>query len=441
MPATASEAPRRPRRVRMTLRLRLTLLYGACFLVAGAVLLGDHLRPGRALAAGPAGDRSSWRSPPTFHQPAGGIYPPGKLELLHQELAHRVRARKSEPPPFVKARAAERRKKLQHAAQVDVSIARQSQQSALLTESGVALVIMAFVSIALGWIVAGRALSPLRTMSSRARQITEHNLHERLAIGARDDELGELAQTFDGLLGRLQRAFESQRRFVANASHELRTPVTLERALIEVALSDPHASVESLRECCERVLAAGEQQERLIEALLTLARGQAGVEAHDRVDLGAIVGDLVASRDPAHDGVELRTRIEPAVIQGDRALIERLVANLLDNAVTYNLADGGWVEIDTGVVSGRPDLRVSNSGTPLAPDRIAELFEPFRRLDGERINGHDGLGLGLSIVSAIATAHHAELEAVGSAGGRAGARVELPAGALTLPPVSRPPVS
>ena len=411
----------------MTLRLRLTLLYGACFLVAGAVLLGityglvEHSLPAQQ-AIVIRGVTAAIPSPP------GRTYPPGKENLFFRNVPTRP-STDAVPPPFVRTALRNAAKKLQHVAQVEVNTARQSQQSALLTESGVALVIMAFVSIALGWIVAGRALAPLVTMSARARQITEDNLHERLAIGARDDELGELAQTFDGLLGRLQRAFESQRRFVANASHELRTPVTLERALVEVALSDPQASVESLRECCQNVLAAGEQQERLIEALLTLARGQAGIEAHDRVDLGEIVGDLVALRDPAQDGIEVRTRIEPAVIQGDWALIERLVANLLDNAVAYNLADGGWVEIETAVISGRPDLRVSNSGNPLPADRIAELFEPFRRLDGERINGDHGLGLGLSIVSAIATAHHGRLDA--SAPPEGGLVVEL-----SFPPAS-----
>ena len=422
----------------MTLRLRLTLLYGACFLVAGAVLLAityglvEHSLPAQQAivfrgftgsipsvvpsADPPANVTALLRQPELFQKnlKAAGKDIQGNLNAARKEMV---------PPPSVRKALQNAAHRIQHDAQVDVRIARQSQQSALLTESGVALAIMAFASIALGWIVAGRALAPLRTMSARARQITEDNLHERLAVGARDDELGELAQTFDGLLGRLQRAFESQRRFVANASHELRTPVTLERALIEVALSDPHASVESLRECCERVLAAGEQQERLIEALLTLARGQAGIEARDRVDLGAIVSDLVAVRDPAQDGVELRTRLEPAVIDGDRALIERLVANLLDNAVAYNLDDGGWVEIDTGVISDRPRLRVANSGNPVPPERLSELFEPFRRLEGERINGQNGLGLGLSIVSAIATAHHAKLEA--SAPSEGGLVIEL----------------
>jgi signal transduction histidine kinase len=411
----------------MTLRLRLTLLYGACFLVAGAVLLAityglvEHSLPAQQaiVLRGFTGPLPS---------ASGGIDPPDKGNFFLRNTSTRP-STQSVPPPFVRTALRNAAKRIQHAAQVDVTVARQSQQSALLTESGVALVIMAFVSIALGWIVAGRALRPLRTMSARARQITEHNLHERLAVDSRNDELGELAQTFDGLLGRLQRAFESQRRFVANASQELRTPVTLERALIEVAISDPEASVESLRECCQRVLAAGEQQERLIEALLTLARGQAGIEARDRVDLGAVVEDLVEQRDPAHDAVELRVTIEPAVIQGDRALIERLVANLLDNAVAYNLARGGWVQIDTGVVSGRPDLRVSNSGSRVPAERVMELFEPFRRLDGERINGDHGIGLGLSIVSAIATAHHAQLDA--SAPPEGGLLVEL-----SFPPVS-----
>jgi signal transduction histidine kinase len=251
-------------------------------------------------------------------------------------------------------------------------------------------------------------------MSARARVITAESLHERLDVKQRDDELGDLARTFDGLLSRLQSAFESQRRFVANASHELRTPVTLERALIEVALADPDASAESLRACCERVLAAGERQEQLIEALLTLARTQGGVEARDPVDLAEVAGALVEQTGADTGGIELRGTLDDAPTQGDAALIERLIANLLENAIAHN-EPGGWVELSTAIAKGEAEsqgeaiLRVSNSGPIVPAERVAELFEPFRRLSGERTNGRGGLGLGLSIVRAIADAHDATL--------------------------------
>jgi signal transduction histidine kinase len=388
--------------VRLTLRLRLTLLYGACFLVAGAVLLAITY----ALVAQtvPGANQQSIAIRAVAGRAQVGA--PGLELTATRTLRQALTLPAGLPPGLVNVVS-----KLRGEAQVQVTKARSAQLDALLTKSAIALVIMAFVSIALGWLMAGRALAPLRTMSARARRITEHNLHERLALEPRDDELGELARTFDGLLARLQRAFESQRRFVANASHELRTPITLERALVEVALADPHASVDSLRDCCARVLAAGEEQERLIEALLTLARSQGGIEARERVDLGALTGELAAQRRAAGAQQQLRLSLAPAAVAGDRALLERLVANLLDNALAYNLPAGGWVALGTAVEGESPVLRIANSGPVVPAERLDELFEPFRRFEGERITGGRGLGLGLSIVSAIAVAHGATLSA------------------------------
>ncbi len=382
------------------------MLYGACFLAAGAVLLA--ITYGLVEQELPAQQTllirgHSTPTPSNFAVVARRVSGAGKLRT---PLVSGV-------PPGLRIAAID----LQRQAQLQLTAARTTQRATLLTESGIALAIMALVSIALGWLLAGRALAPLRTMNARARQITERSLHERLAVKARDDELGDLARTFDDLLARLQRAFESQRRFVANASHELRTPITLERALVEVALADPAASVGSLRDCCRRVLAAGEQQERLIEALLTLARSQGVLDARERIDLGRVVGELVAQRRAELSVPELRCALTPAVMLGDRALVERLVANLLDNAVAYNLAAGGWVELRTDMRDGRSVLHVANSGNPVPAERVEEMFEPFRRLDGDRINGGQGLGLGLSIVSAIAASHGAELRCAPLAAG------------------------
>jgi signal transduction histidine kinase len=300
---------------------------------------------------------------------------------------------------------------------------RAAQLDALLTRSGVALGIMALVSIGLGWLMAGRALRPLRTMGARARGISERNLHERLALEGPDDELKELGDTFDGLLSRLENAFESQRRFVANASHELRTPITVERTLVEVALADPCANVESLRATCERVLAAGEGQERLIEALLTLARSQRGLDHSEPLDLAAVTAEVL-QKAPV-DGVRVRSELGNARMSGDRALVERLVANLVDNALQHNVPSG-WLEAQTGIRDGAPTLRVANTGPAIAPEQAADLIEPFRRLNGDRPRHRRGLGLGLSIVDAIASAHGAALIAKPRPGGGLAVEVRFP---------------
>jgi signal transduction histidine kinase len=295
-------------------------------------------------------------------------------------------------------------KAIQAKANAGINKVQQAQLSSLLTRSGLALAIMALASIGLGWVMAGRALRPVRTMSLRARGISERNLHERLAIEGPDDELKELANTFDGLLGRLESAFESQRRFVANASHELRTPITLERALVEVALADPHPTVDSLQDTCRRVLAASESQERLIEALLTLARSQRGLESRSPVDLREIAAEVVRAV-PA-DGLRVETDLSEACTTGDQAMVERLVANLVENAVRHNQPDG-WVSAWTGQRDGLPTVEVLNAGPVVQQAQVDELVKPFYR-GQENGNGH-GLGLGLSIVQAIAEAHGAAM--------------------------------
>jgi signal transduction histidine kinase len=402
---------------RWTLRLRLTLLYGALFLVAGAVLLAITY----ALVAHSVGARKTvvvtaknGQKPMVIERDAGG------------SVFYTQRARSDAPivPPDVPKQLRPTAEAIQRAAQVRLDQARVAQLNALLMWSGIALGIMAFVSIGLGWLVAGRALRPLRTMGVRARGISERNLHERLALEGPDDELKELGDTFDALLERLEIAFESQRRFVANASHELRTPITVERTLVEVALADPHAGVESLRRTCERVLAAGEEQERLIEALLTLARSQRGLERREQLDLAAITAGVL--RDVPHDGIELRRALDPAGTNGDAALVERLVANLLDNALHYNV-ESGWVEAWTGVRAGAATLRVVNTGPVVAADRVPELIEPFRRLNGDRTRHRQRLGLGLSIVDAIATAHGASVSVAPRATGGLEVEVSFPA--------------
>jgi signal transduction histidine kinase len=264
------------------------------------------------------------------------------------------------------------------------------------------------VSVVLGWLVAGRFLRPLRTMTATARDISASNLHRRLGRTGRDDEFTELAATLDDLFQRLESSFEAQRRFVANASHELRTPLAAERTLLQVALADPNTTVESLRAACHDVLALGVAQERLIDALLTLASSERGIEQREPFDLAEIAATVLLARDEdaRRCGVRVDRDLALAPATGDRDLVESLVANLVDNAIRYNHG-GGWVEVTTAVVDRRATVTVRNTGVVVPPDDVARLFQPFQRLGGERLGHADGHGLGLAIVNAIAGAHGA----------------------------------
>ena len=309
----------------------------------------------------------------------------------------------------------------------------------LLVESGIALGIMAVASVGLGWLMAGRVLRPLRTITAAARRISARSLHQRIAMTGPEDELKELGDTFDQLLGRLDASFRAQRQFVANASHELRTPLARQRTVLEVALRDRQATAASLRTACERALAAGQQQEHLIAALLTLARGERGLDTFEPFDLATATGEVLAARaaDAQAAGLSVAARLRPAAVAGDPALAERLVVNLVDNAIKYNAA-GGQVEVTTGTRAGRPFLAVTNSGPVISPDQLGRLFQPFQRLEPARRAG-GGLGLGLAIVHAIAVAHRADVHAVTrTAGGlaiqvwfppAAGAGAEIPGSA------------
>jgi signal transduction histidine kinase len=376
---------------RRTIRLRLTVLYGGLFLVCGAGLLTItyflvarqyssqfFVSNGKAMIIGattPAPSTQTTIAGASVKVPLPGVaIGPTPEQLLAQAHAQSAAALRQ-----------------------------------LMIQSGIALAIMALLSIWLGWLVAGRALRPLRTITNAARDISASNLHRRLALAGPDDELKQLGTTFDGLLARLESSFEAQRQFVANASHELRTPLTLERTLIEVALADPNATEATLRETATKVLRAGEQQERLIEALLTLSRSQRGLDRHEHVDLAAIAADVLPTVD--HDGLTIMTTLQPAGTSGDPRLLERLVANLVGNAVHHNVANGR-VDVATATRAGRAVLTVANTGPAIPPGEVARLFEPFRRLDPDRTANTNGVGLGLSIVDAIATAHRASLTAL-----------------------------
>lgn len=418
------------RRPRPTLRLRLTLLYGIVFIVAGGALL----------TATYALFKHNQASNETFQVHAGPFTLPqaakslGATGVVRQTITSNggnitssiggsrvdrkgntyVRAPPNSAEVLTKIRASGQQQLVFLAARANARLrsSQASDASSLLEWSAIALGIVALLSIGIAWWLSGRALRPLRTMNARAREISAENLHERLGVGDRGDELGELATTFDALLARLEAAFDSQRRFVANASHELRTPITLERTLVEVALADPDVSVDSLRRVCERVVTSTEEQERLLDALLTLARSEAGVGAGETVDLALLVEDALLVREPRLAGLALESTLEPAAVTGDQALLERLVGNLVENAIVHNGGAEGWLRIFTGEVDGVPVLRVANGGEIVAPEQVDELFEPFRRGVGERLGSEGGgLGLGLSIVRAVVVAHGAQIEA------------------------------
>ncbi len=389
----------------MTIRLRLTLIYGGLFLCSAVALLAitytlvNHqytstffVSSGRqALIAKAYTAKGLLGVGPA---PKGFVVPVGPNTVItNSKLA---------------AAAAQ--------GQSDAAVHK------LFIDSAFALALMAVISLWLGWVIAGRALRPLRTITETAREISASSLHRRLDLAGPDDELRQLGNTVDGLLGRLETSFEAQRQFVANASHELRTPLTLERTLLELALSDPNASIESYRHTCEQLLAVGEQQERLIEALLMLSRSQRGVDSHQPVDLAAIASAAAAAVD--HPGLALDTSIEPAHTTGNPRLVERLVANLVGNAIQYNIEDGA-VTVATETRGGRALLTIANSGPTIPPAELDRLFLPFQRLDGSRTSSH-GLGLGLSIVRAIADAHDATITTDAPADGGLRIQVSFP---------------
>ena len=295
------------------------------------------------------------------------------------------------------------------------------------------LAVLVAASLAVGWLIAGRFLRPLRTITATARDISASNLNRRLSLGGRKDEFTELGETLDGLFGRLEASFESQRHFVANASHELRTPLTAERTLLQVALADPDASAETLRSTCRQLLALGYQQERLIDALLTLASSERGVARWDPFDLADVAGKAILGRSQEAErlaiGIDATLAAAPAT--GDPSLVDSLVANLVDNAIRHN-RDGGRVEISTAKTGGLAILTVSNTGTLIPPGEVDRLFEPFQRLGTERIRqasgpgGGHGLGLGLAIVHAIACAHGATLTAQARPEGGLDIKVSFP---------------
>ncbi|MCX7619536.1 MAG: HAMP domain-containing histidine kinase [Acidimicrobiales bacterium] len=302
---------------------------------------------------------------------------------------------------------------------------RQDTLSSLVRGSGVALAGMIVVSIGLGWLVAGRALRPVAELTERAQRLSENNLHQRLAIEGPNDELKELADTLDGMLARLERAFESQRRFAATVSHELRTPLAVLRAESDLLLDDPTAS-ERERQLAGTVRDQATRSEALLESLLALARSESTMSDREQIDLADLAGDVVAERIEAADEAGLHVDLElasaPTVVEGDRWLLERLMVNLVDNAINHNVA-GGWVKLAIRSAPGAATIAVENTGEHLSVEQVDEILKPFHRATADR----PGYGLGMTIIQSVAKLHNGTVSVRPRAEGGLSVEVRLPA--------------
>jgi signal transduction histidine kinase len=401
---------RLPRWVRLpgrTVRVRLTILYVALFLFSGALLL--------AISSGVAVHSSSVAKA-TIAPSAGPHNQPG------QAAAAAIRQ--------LESKLIEMQSRI---ARLQSEVGRQPVHNPLthilFVSALIALAIMTIVSAALGWLASGRALRPVRQMTAAAQRISEDNLHERLAVAGPRDELKELGDTIDGLLGRLEFAFNAQRRFVANASHELRTPLTTMRASLDVALAKPEPAPPQTVALAARLRAELDKIDRLLEAFLVLARAQhRHMPGYTVLPLDYMVSAALADQAAGIDARHLTVQAEGTLgawVAGSKALLSRMVENVIDNAVCHN-ADGGWVSVKTGAEGGRATLVVENGGAVLDQRQVAELSQPFRRLGADRTGSDKGSGLGLSIVAAIAEAHNGTLDLQARAGGGLLVRIELP---------------
>ncbi|WP_442945791.1 sensor histidine kinase [Nonomuraea sp. LPB2021202275-12-8] len=298
----------------------------------------------------------------------------------------------------------------------------------LVRQSILALLGVGILALILGYLVADRALRPVSQMTSTARKLSESTLaHQRIALSGPDDELKELADTFDDMLTRLNVAFDAQRRFVANASHELRTPLTINRTVLEIALSDPEASPD-LKAMGRTLLEVNARNEKLIEGLLLLARSERELAVRKPVDVKDVAQTAVEQVTPFAEehGVTLTTELVSAPTIGDPVLLERSVSNLLENAVKYNVPENGKVWIRTGMVDGALVVQVANTGQHVPAYEVNSLFEPFRRLNADRVDSAKGAGLGLSIVRAVVQAHGGNVNAVPREGGGLVVTIRLP---------------
>ncbi len=392
----------RPRltRPRLTVRSRLTLLYTGLFTLCGAIIVAvSYSLVARLRAQG----QDNGSSPPAH-------------DLARFAARCRAQEVSPQPNPHVLVKCAAYFQQLGAQGQRDFTL------SHLLQYSLITVVVVMALAAALGWIFSGRALRPVHQITTAARAASEHNLSARVAPTGPRDELRELAETFDEMLGRLQAAFEGQQRFIANASHELRTPLAVMRATVDVVLASPEATRADLRAMAADVRAAVDHAEHLINALLILARNERGLTVHEEIDLATAAEDVLDT--VAVGDRRVQATLKPAVISGDPVLAGQLVANLVDNAISYNVA-GGEIWISTGADAGRSQLTVANTGPAISRADAARIFQPFQRLHDRTT--HDGSGLGLAIVDSIAAIHGATIDARPRPGGGLVVDVTFPA--------------
>ena len=395
---------------RWTARLRLTLWYGGLFVLAGLVLVATSyllvrqrlMPPGAGVAGKVVCVQPGGCQPLPFGAGAPAPDPNRSIVITGGQITT-----------------------------FKAAVLSDAMRTFLQTMLGV-LALTALGSLGLGWVVAGRVLRPLQRITATAQRLSERTLHQRIALQGPDDELKELADTFDQMLGRLDAAFDSQRRFAANASHELRTPLAISRTEVDVALADPDTSPTELRAMAERVRDATERSERLIEGLLTLARSEQQLRVWQPTDLADAAAQALqhAQRDGGAAGLRVVSGLRPAPVAGDPALLDRMVANLVENAVRHNQPDG-WLEVTTGISDGRVFVNVANGGEEIPADQVESLFEPFRRPHDRVASSVRGAGLGLSIVRSVARAHGGDAHATALAGGGLQVTVRLPARAET----------
>lgn len=385
--------------LRPTIRIRLTLLYGGMFLIAGIVLLSIIYM----LAAQALHDAGSvsFRVAGTNVQITSDTCPQLGAALNNDQLNDAIKA--------------------------CTSAQRQQALDSLLNRALLALVGLSVMAFAFGYAMAGRVLSPLGRITRTARRVAGTDLTRRIELDGPDDELKELADTFDDMLDRLERAFTAQQRFVGNASHELRTPLAINRTLLEVHISDPEAPPE-LHQLGKTLLATNERSEQLVEGLLLLARSDNQIVERKPVDLAEVAERAIdqTRAEALARKVEIRGERESATVQGNGVLLERIALNLVQNAVRYNVPEDGWVEVTTEVSDGQALLVVSNTGPVVPAYEIDNLFEPFRRLRTERTGSDKGVGLGLSIARSVARAHGGRIIAEPREGGGLVMRVTLP---------------
>ncbi|CAM5562067.1 MULTISPECIES: HAMP domain-containing sensor histidine kinase [Streptomyces] len=401
--------PRKPDQpfpwLRPTIRIRLTLLYGGMFLIAGILLLSIiYLLAAQALRTG--------------NEPLFKIVQFQGLKITSNNCPGISSLNSSGDLSLAE---------FNDAINACMDHERKAALDNLLSRSLLALLGLAVIAFAFGYAMAGRVLSPLGRITRTARAVAGSDLSRRIELDGPDDELKELADTFDEMLERLQRAFTAQQRFVGNASHELRTPLAINRTLLEVHLSDPGAPVE-LQQLGKTLLATNERSEQLVEGLLLLARSENQIVERKPVDLAEVAEQAVDQVRAEADakGVTIRGEHRPAVIQGNGVLLERIALNLVQNAVRYNVPEGGWVEVATEVRHGQAVLVVTNTGPVVPAYEIDNLFEPFRRLRTERTGSDKGVGLGLSIVRSVARAHGGHIAAEPREGGGLVMRVTFP---------------